>query len=911
MQKLNAYQDLFVKQELIYGTSENNRLHGRAKLKGVRYSEFCDCINYILENSKWPFLQIDTTKNKWLLKTKKQGDLICSSKKLEHPSLSTKDKLWTIFINNYDHHIELNVFFHHALADAHSFQLFWKQIKSYLRERNFIDWETYTATPKYLEEIPICNIKLVPDIGLGPVKRHTTTIDIKRKDKYEKISRSIGLNLATILLGTLQKLLNIAEENLGINLQTGIALRNRPSKIAKETFTTQVNFLPVRHHRIEDLKLLERSVKELFRFQSYPLTKWLKNNNRTSAFNVLFSYQKEAYTSNNDFSDAQIIFEPVQSDETILGVHILEYSQNEIKISFDYRTDVADECFWRSFICNYFLSIRSLIEKKHHNIHFNLAKVKSNQNNYIPLWEGFNKAPDNRIAIATGSNKLTFGQLKYEIDQIRDPFNLDILSLKPDRSIDSIKLILSAWKNKKTVTFSNIDKSISVPKSTLYIGETSGSTGNSKKIAIQKEGIESLLFDWNKLFELEKNSIHLSIADQKFDVFFGDLFRSILSGNTLVLANENERFSADSILKLINEHNVTHLESTPTFLDLLYDRMKKASSLKFIICGSEPISPKLYNRLIQLEESKKIFNSYGLTEVSIDSSIARLNKYNKIYFPLGFPVGNQEFSIVNNKGVIVPFGVWGELRINGNCVGIPLNSVSPKYSKINNKLSFLTGDKALLHPQLGLIVKGRITNDFLKINGRRIPAIDIENYLNEKIQNAKFVVFEHQELCILGHDSNYEDTYLMNLIKSRFSRHQYPNLLIKINKWPINSNGKTDIKKLIKNLNKTYKKSNPWHPNGKLVEQIVFSSLKKIKKPFGDSNESLYKYGWNSIDLISFTNEISLKGFHLDIIYLFESPKISTILKKIKKTEFIKNKSQNEINLDNDNLTDILDILNR
>ncbi|MDG2228314.1 MAG: hypothetical protein P8L20_11325, partial [Flavobacteriales bacterium] len=418
MHKLTAYQDLFVKQELIYGTSENNRLHGKAILTGVGYNEFYDCINYILENSKWPHLQIDTANSSWVLNSKKQGELVCSLGKFNHPNLSINDKLWTIFISENTDHIELNVFFHHALADAHSFQLFWKQIKSYLSQGEFIDWETIAETPKYSEELSIYDIKPIQNIGLGPVKRHTTTIDIRRKNNYEKISRSNGLNLSTILLGALQKLLDKEEENLGVNLQTGLALRNRPSKIAKETFSTQVNFLPIKHHRIEDLKVLGRSVKELFRFQSYPLTKWLENNNRTGAFNVLFSYQKEAYTANDDFSDAQIIFEPVQSDETILGVHFLEYSQNEIKISFDYRIDIADECFWRSFICNYLLSIHSIIENKNHDLHFDLAKAKSKRNCHIPLWEGFNNAPDNRIALISGKNKLTFSELKSQINEI-------------------------------------------------------------------------------------------------------------------------------------------------------------------------------------------------------------------------------------------------------------------------------------------------------------------------------------------------------------------------------------------------------------------------------------------------------------------------------------------------------------
>ena len=138
-------------------------------------------------------------------------------------------------------------------------------------------------------------------------------------------------------------------------------------------------------------------------------------------------------------------------------------------------------------------------------------------------------------------------------------------------------------------------------------------------------------------------------------------------GGTLVLASEDERLAPQQINRLILEHGVTHLESTPSFIELMLSGWPTSSSLQCLICGSEPLSPRLYKRLrLAQQNGLRVFNSFGLTEVSIDSALIELCEHAGTY-PVGEPLGDQIFKIVTSDGNPVPNGVWGELRLPELC----------------------------------------------------------------------------------------------------------------------------------------------------------------------------------------------------------------------------------------------------
>ena len=910
MFKISPFQDLFIQQEISHGTSVNNVLRGEALFNQVNFEKLCDSIRYLLEHSDWAYLKLNIEKKEWEKSNVLNGKFLINN---TAPSeISIFSNLWSIQVTNNSETVLLTIDMHHALGDAHSFQLFWNgviriyndepTISSSIQEKNLSQ-----TKEKYLTGL----IKPFANEGLGPIKRHTISIPKKRKIEAENKAKIKQLNLSTLLLGTLQHVLDTTEQSLDLTFQTGMALRNRSGKLGKESFLTSVNFLPIAHHKLDDLKNLEKEIKYLFRNQSYPLIDWLQNEGRTNAFNVLFSYQKENYIQNEQLFQANLNFLPPKIDETIFSMHVLDFGTEELKISFDYRTDIASVIFWRKLILTILLSINNVLKDHSFDIEFADSTLAPTSNKKIDFWEKFDNAPDDKIALILNQEKYTFKDIKDKLSQL--PVNQsNLIQIQPDRTFESILKLIHAWKESKVITYLTLNEVIEPIENSLYLVQTSGSTGTPKKIFISKQGIETLLYSWTEKLNIDEFSVHLSIADQRFDVFFGDIFRSIISGTTLVLATEEERLSAKKLKQLITEHNVTHLETTPSLIELFIPYIKDCTSLKYLICGSEPITKDLFNVLTeQTPSSIQLINSYGLTEVSIDSALTPLNCFEENYFPVGFPLGDQTFSIYSSAKKIMPIGTWGELAISGKCVGLTAVPNNSEKQKTLNEQTYFTGDKALIHPKRGLIVKGRINEDFIKIHGKRIPAKEIENHLFNSTNATKIKLFEYLGNAILLHNSTFSEKLISSIISEKFSRYQWPDKIICNTDWPINKNGKIDLEKIKQTIDSKLINNEKWQPTEK-EELVIYDTLEKTKKPFGGIDEKLTAFGWNSIDLLSFCNELSLLGFPISIPKFIMNPTILELITQKQQLNLATDSvtSIHEVELNDDDLDDLLNILN-
>ncbi len=64
---------------------------------------------------------------------------------------------------------------------------------------------------------------------------------------------------------------------------------------------------------------------------------------------------------------------------------------------------------------------------------------------------------------------------------------------------------------------------------------TSGSTGQPKGAMITNRSLASAYFAYERAYRLRELDAHLQMASFSFDVFTGDLIRSLLAGAKLVL----------------------------------------------------------------------------------------------------------------------------------------------------------------------------------------------------------------------------------------------------------------------------------------------------------------------------------------------------------------------------------------
>ena len=901
--KVLPYQELFIRQEQALGSSLSNQLLGIAEIKHASFDRLAQSVDLLLKERIWPYLKLSEDLTSWVIDKNQRG--IFNLNKTEGPELSLSC-LWAINLYQINDQITLKLCLHHVLADAHSFQLFWEDLKGIYEGKEPVRTsENKAGIEISSNRIDLGILKPIEPMGLGPIERITFNLSPNRKKEISQRCKELQLNLSALLLGCFQHYLDGIETHLGFPIQTGMALRNRSGKIAKQDFLTRVNFLPVSHVPISKISELETVIKNCFRNQEYPLLTWLSEERKRTAFNALFSYQKEAYEKNTDELQASFTFLPTSVDENIISMHVLEFGEESLRLSFDVRTDLADLSFWRCFVNAYLHGVLAMLDGKEPELNLPEAKLTKDQKNNIEFWSLFDKANDDQTAIICADEKITFGELKKRIST--EPNESPIIFLSPNRSIETIVMILKQWKHGGIISFTKPIDVKMPPGHFLYLAETSGSTGESKQILIQQAGIETLLFDWKNRLSIKENAVHLSLADMRFDVFFGDLFRSLFLGSTLILATESERLSPLLISQLITKHQVSHLESTPSFIQLILKNNPKLEGLSHLICGSEAMTHSLYSAITKLEGIKR-YNSYGLTEVSIDSALYPLLEMNH-QFPLGAPLGDQQFTVHGPNGHIVPMGIWGELHISGACVGTPLSNSEQYIAHKDGTLCYKTGDRAFIHPIHGLIISGRMQDDFIKVNGKRIPARRIEHLIASLEVLTQCCVLEKDGVSVLLHELSLSEPEIRAYLSKHIPPYQQPDLIQFNTSWPINQNGKIDKKTLSKQIPIQRESKKQWQPNATEKEQKVYRVLKSFEKTYGDSEDSLLAYGWNSIDLLSLCNELTINGIVISSQKVMAKPFIKTLLEE-ENSENDRD-SSHEINIDDIDMDDILGILNR
>lgn len=896
---LSPYQLLFFNRELNFGNPKSNILKGNVRISGADYSKLKNAIIEVLNNSEWAILSINTTTKTWDKTETWNGSF---EENLSEPEISLDGKLWSVqLINENDQDILLRLCLHHCLGDAHSFNLFWNTVYSQYLTGAFQQLDSLEDKESKLlifhdqdksKEIPV-------DLGIGTIKRLCFNFNSRVINHLIPIaSKTSGATMA-FLLEKLEEELAETEKHLEIPLKIGIALRNRKNRIEKNSFLTCVNFLPL--VKGENLSIPQR-ILNVFRNQDFPLLDFLFQNNKRVAFNVLFSYQKESYEFSNDLA-LKFNFEPSSADDNILGIHLLEYGDNQLTLHVDYRTDIASEYYWKTFINSIIRKIAALIISKPNDKQIlKESKLEPKPSLNLDFWHWFEQAENSKMALICDDVQVNFLELKKIINEFQFNENQKLVRLAPERNIDNVICLLAAWRNGLAISYHDVnDDCLHNTDSVAYIAKTSGTSGASKTILISFDSLKTLIPDWKEIYQTDR-SVHLSLVDQRFDVFFGDLLRSVLSGETLVLAKEDERLNASKISALIKKHHITHFESTPSFLSYLLPNIKNTDSLKTIICGSEPIRDSFF-RITKRNQFENIqfYNSYGLTECSIDSTISNLKKNEDGLFPSGFVVGDQIISIQDKSGALKPMGIWGEIYIEGECVGTNIES--------NYRIKkYVTGDLGMITPRDGLIVGGRINNDFIKVNGRRVPAGLIESMVSkmDQVNACLCIEVEHSAVLFINGSSKLQD--VKQILSNTLSKYQLPDTYFFCENWPINQNGKADREQLTEWYKKDFQSKPSWNPTKDTSEKIIYDCLKASNKPFGSSEDSLILFGWNSIELLSLANELNMKGIFVPLASFIQNPTIAYILnsEKMQKTiDSPENTTAEDFDID-----DILSVLN-
>jgi amino acid adenylation domain-containing protein len=271
---------------------------------------------------------------------------------------------------------------------------------------------------------------------------------------------------------------------------------------------------------------------------------------------------------------------------------------------------------------------------------------------------------------------------------------------------------------------------------------TSGTTGKPKAVLLRQEGVLNQIDAKIQLLNLNDNSIVCLSMNLSFVASIWQIFATLFVGGTLVILDEQKKRNPYDLFKTCNKYHVSVLAVVPSVLKAYLmaitnnSRKLDLKSLLWLIVTGEPIAPSLVSRFNQ-DYNIPLINAYGQTECSDDTFHFKIptdfvNASTRV-IPIGKPIPNIQYAIVDRQGSCVVPGEKGELCIAGVCLAegyindnIRTQCVFRPLAALNGVIVFTTGDIVSEYEDGILVCHGRIDNQ-IKINGIRIEPEAIEN----------------------------------------------------------------------------------------------------------------------------------------------------------------------------------------
>lgn len=337
---------------------------------------------------------------------------------------------------------------------------------------------------------------------------------------------------------------------------------------------------------------------------------------------------------------------------------------------------------------------------------------------------------------------------------------------------------------------------------------TSGSTGHPK-------GAVHLQHDLP--FNTEVFAKHtIGVREDDLTVSVPKLFFGYATGTNLLFpfavgaatALFSERSTPDKLFEVIERYRPTILTTVPTMINSMLNApdasRRDLSSLRFCYSAGEALPAELYQRWKETLDGE-IYDGIGSAEMF---HIYISNRPGDVKLgSLGKVVDGYEARIVNTKGIQVPTGEMGTLKIKGDSAALCYWNAHGKSKETFAGDWCTTGDQFHVDDEGYYWYHGR-TDDMLKVSGIFVAPAEIENCLlqHEAVLECAVVGAEADDgltkpkaFVVLREDFNAGDELageMKTFVKSHLALYKYPRWIEFVDSLPKNDRGKIDRKKL-------------------------------------------------------------------------------------------------------------------